>query len=336
LAEVLTIRQGWSDEEWDGLLERTPEATIFHTRLWARMILASFPSLRDLSTWYETPSGPMLLPLFAWQRAGGLISTLHSSFPFLYGGPIPAREAGGIERTLELLSRRRHGLASLRWTGNPFAPSAPDPATPPAARAEQPSGLLLREDTTHLLRLPAGEDGFWDKVLTTAKRNDVRRLGKKGVLVEECRDAGGVASIYQLYLDSFARWGGRPGIIYPPEYSQTRVRLGGKAARLMVARHEGRILGGTFLLHWNRKVHYLAGYFDPEARALRPNVLIQVESILQAIRDGCEMYDFLPSGGHTSVETFKESFGGVRTLFPVYERVGWLHRVLGSLHKRGG
>jgi len=76
-------------------------------------------------------------------------------------------------------------------------------------------------------------------------------------------------------------------------------------------------------------VHYLAGYFDHHERALRPNVLLQVESILRAIRDGYRRYDFLPSGGHPTVETFKEGFGGVGAPFPLWERDGWAHRLLG-------
>lgn len=318
-----------SDEAWDATIARSPEGTIFHTRLWARVLHASFGQVRDVSRRRHVgpaagaaPSAEaeeFLLPLYAWKRAGGILTTLHSSFPFLYGGPVPARTTGGVE----LLPAALRGLsqwASVRMTGNPFA-GVSEPASI--------VGFRVETDATHLLELPATEEGFWDGVLTTAKRNDVRRLGKKGVVIEESRDEADVAAVYRLYLASFLRWGGRPRLVYPELFYQSLVRLGGESVRLTVARFEGRLLGGTFTLRWNGKVHYLAGYFDHESRSLRPNVLLQVESILRAIRDGHRWYDFLPSGGHTSVEEFKESFGGRKTDFPVYIRTGPLHRVLG-------
>ncbi len=323
-----------SDEAWDAAIAAHSEGTIFHTRLWARILQASFPQVRDVSR--RTSVGPatgtspradaaeFLLPLYAWKRAGGLLTTLHSSFPFLYGGPVPARSASGEDVLVEML-RGLSPWPSVRVTGNPFAGIA----TEAARSVDDSPGFRVESDTTHLLELPASEDGFWDGILTTAKRNDVRRLGKKGVVIEESRDEGDVATVYRLYLASFLRWGGRPRLVYPEVFYQSLVRLGGEAVRLTVARFEGRLLGGTFTLRWNGKVHYLAGYFDHESRALRPNVLLQVESILRAIRDGHRWYDFLPSGGHTSVEEFKESFGGRKTDFPVYIRTGRLHRVLG-------
>lgn len=322
----LSIRRGWSDAEWDRELLRWPEATIFHSRIWAGIVRDSFPRLRDLSTWFDGPTGAILLPLFAWRRAGGLLTTFHTSFPFLYGGPVPSRGPDGEEPMTALLralpgeASRGHTLPSFRWTGNPFSP---DPEV-----AVLPPGFTRGRETTHVLPLPAAEEDFWERILTPAKRNDVRRLGKKGVLVEEAHGEESSEVLYRFYLDSFARWGGRPALVYPPDFYKNLLRLDGGALRLTVARRDGRILGGTFTLRWNGKVHYLAGYFDHESRVFRPNVLIQVDSILQAIRDGHAHYDFLPSGGHRSVAAFKEGFGGVETAFPLLERRGLLHRLV--------
>ncbi len=360
-AERLSVRTGWRDEEWDALLASKPEATFFHTRAWTRLLLGCFPALRDRSLWLESPEGPVLLPLHAWRRAGGLLTTVQSAFPFLYGGPVPARGQDGQERLPDLLSAVgavRDPLVSVRIASNPF--SLPDPVVvgtsgdrpvesasdrpaesasdrPAEIAVDQPAespggrgaaGLKLRTDTTHRMVLPATEEEYWERGLTTAKRNDVRRLGKKGVTVEETREEAAIDTIYGFYVASFERWGGRPGMVYPHAFYRALLREGGDAVRLTVARHEGKLIGGTFTVRWNGTVHYLAGYFDHESRALRPNVLIQVESILRAIRDGFRRYDFLPSGGHEAVETFKESFGGIRTPYPVWERKGWAHRIL--------
>ncbi|MCC7142680.1 MAG: GNAT family N-acetyltransferase [Candidatus Eisenbacteria bacterium] len=311
---------------WDDALSAHDEATLFHTRCWARFVTGIFPRLEDRSREIEHRGMTRHLPLFAWRRAGGLLTTLHSSFPFLYGGPIPA---AGIEATD---AARLAGLGghSLRWTTNPFA--APEASHP----AEAPNGRVERTpDATHLLELPATEAQYWDEVLSTGKRNDVRRLGKKGVVIEESRAPEDVDAVYALYLASFARWGGRPRFVYPPEFYRGLVSELGGVTRFTVARHEGRLLGGAFTLRAFDKVHYLAGYFDPEERTLRPNVLLQIESIQAAIRAGARWYDFLPSGGHASVEEFKEGLGGQRVQFEIWETRGALHALLERFRAKG-
>ena len=71
-----------------------------------------------------------LLPLLAWERVGGLWRTLHSSFPFLYGGPVPRFGPQGQDRLPAVLSATRSPWSSLRVTGNPFSP-VPDTSTLP-------------------------------------------------------------------------------------------------------------------------------------------------------------------------------------------------------------
>ena len=356
------------EANWDAFVAAHPEGTIFHTRTWARIVLAAFPRLRDASLIVPGDGTPCILPLFIWSRAGGLLRTLHSSFPFAYGGSVPARDGAGADPACRFLSRLRYPLCSWRVTGNPFvgtsradtplsrraeatpplaavtsrsqpasnslsrptgtSPSPPEDIVPPRPETvpAPPPGFMAEEDTTHLLALPDTEEAYWDGLLTTAQRNDWRRLVKKGVTVEETRDRRDADAVYELYRASFAHWGGEPRFVYPLSFYRAILAHGGEAVRLTVVRHEGRLAGGCFVLRWNGKAHYLAGYFDREARALRPAALLQIESILRAIRDGYRWYDFLPSGGHASVEDFKASLGGQSTPFPIWTRRGGLHR----------
>lgn len=335
----ILIRTGWNDDDWDRAAAASPEAAYFHTRAWARIVLASFPALRDRSLWFDTPAGPALFPLFAWSRLGGMMTTLHSTFPFLYGGPV----GPGI-RCVDDVLRRVVGhcgrLSSLRLHGNPFADRTPRalPVTDgahgdaSAGRAHIP-GLTTGEDHTNCMPVPATEEEYWESVLEARRRNDIRRLLRKGVVVEESRDPADMATVYGFYLESFERWGGRPAMVYPPAFYRNLINLGGQESRFLIARFEGRILGGSYFVSWNGKTHYLAGYFDHDARALSPLALIQVGAVGRAILEKDLIYDFLPSGGHQAVEAFKQGLGGKPVAFPVYERTGALHRAAGLLRR---
>lgn len=316
------------DSGFEAILAGRREATFFHTRTWARIVVAAFPQIEDRSTILTVDSEAYAVPLFRWRRLGGLLATQHSSFPFLYGGPIPARPAA-YGALLDRLSRGRDALVVI---GNPFAgPAVGGEADLPHA----PSGHPLRPvpETTHLLALPRSIEAFWENVLSSRKRNDIRRLTQKGVTVELSRDAEDAARIYELYRRRMSTWSQRPGLIYPTAFYPAMLARGGDAVRLYLARFEGRVIGGAFIVRWNGIAHYNAGYFDDDARALRPNVLIQERVIRDAIADGYHTYDMLPSAGLRPVEEFKESFGGVRTSFPRWERLGPLHRLVRGLRR---
>lgn len=320
-----------SDEAYERLLEGRAEATFFHARAWARIACAAFPQLEDLSGILWVEGEPHALPLFRWRRWGGLVETLHSAFPFLYGGPVPATERAW-RGCVELLGATR---AAVTLIGNPFA----------AAPAEEPCGtpsrwLTRAQETTHLLALPATIEAYWGEVLTSRKRNDLRRLTQKGVAVEESRAPEDVAAVHALYRRRMQAWSRRPGLVYPLRFYEEMLARGGEAVRLYVARYAGRLIGGAFVVRGNGIVHYNAGYFDEEQRALRPNILIQERIIRDAIAEGWRLYDFLPSAGLESVESFKESMGGTRLAFPRWERTAriqrWARGLRGALRGRGG
>ncbi len=312
--------------EWDDHLARHPEATFYHTRMWARIVTGSFHSLRDESRWVETPEGRAAFPFFAWRRLGGLLTTRQSSFPFLYGGPVP-RLIGGRDLMRHVLEENAKGGASLVIVSNPFA----------AGTAIRVDAIARESDSTHILHLPSRYEDYAERTLTSGKRNDIRRLAKHGVTVRLGGTGEEIAAVYALYRKSFARWGGTPGFVYPEAFYRAIIDLGEGYVRLYLAEHKGKIAGGAFVVRWNGHVHYHAGYFDHDARALRPNVLIQERVIRDAIQDRFRDYDFLPSRGNKGVEEFKESFGGVRRSIVRYVYQAPLNRAASLVRSmRGG
>lgn len=328
------------DAAWDSHLARFPEATFYHTRTWARIVTRAFPGLEDRSRWLDIGRGRVALPLYGWRRLGGLLTTLQSGFPFLYGGPIPrlVSDRDAVPDVVRSLSR---GGESFLVIPSPFGATpggeGPDGRTDLAedpAGWETPRRVQVESDSTQAFRLPSRFEEYWEKTLTTAKRNDVRRLAKKGVSIRRGQGRDDIAAVYRFYRASFSRWGGRPGFVYPEEMYHAMVDLGGENVRLYLAEFEGKIVGGAFVLRWNGRAHYHAGYFDHDARALRPNVLLQERIIRDAIEDGLTEYDMLPSGGNVGVEAFKESFGAVRLPMRRLRYQAPLHRIVDSIRGR--
>lgn len=354
----LRDKDGDGSRLWARILDAHPdEATIFHTREWGRHVASAFPQLEDRSFLFEVESSSGIsqhvLPLFAWVRARGLLTTEQSSFPFQYGGPIPTVDAAGepvLPRVLERLGQRQ---TSFRIAGNPFGapfeagfgahsqPHAETHAEPHseasvgATSGSLPNGWTVSEDFTHLRSLPETDSAFWDDELKPGRRNDVRRMTKKGLLLEDGKPED-VPDLYRLYLESFDRWGGRPAFVHPEDYYGRLGDLPEGWVRFTVARWEGRTVGGVMALRYAGKVHYLAGYIDAEFRNLRANVLLQIDSIRHSIAEGYRTYDFLPSGGNPPVEAFKEGLGGARVPFPVHEKSSLAHQVVHSLRRGRG
>ncbi len=323
-----------AEADYENALEARKEATFFHTRQWARIVCASFPNLEDHSLVAYLEGTPRAVPLFRWRRLGGMLSTWHSSFPFLYGGPVPATS----QAWRWFLEHLRSSAGSVVCIWNPFVRDDPTEKSGEALPIP-PAGLELQTERTHIMLLPDSVERYWSEVLTTRKRNDIRRLRKKGVTVETTEDRSLVSTIYGFYMKRMTTWERKPGIVYPLSLYENMLAMGRPAVRLYVARYEGRVIGGTFVTRYNRILHYNAGYMDDDYKALRPNILIQERIIADAIEDGFLLYDMLPSAGIRSVESFKESMGGRPATFVRLTRTSTLHRFAAAARailRRGG
>jgi len=304
----------FDDAHFDEIVSDCPEATFYHTRCWARILLDTFPQLEDRSIIFSIDDCEYALPAFSWKRLGGLLKTTHSSFPFLYGAPLPLNDLS-LAAALGYLKEESQSLVVV---GNPFAASRPE--------TDQSAQLVNTEEATHLLALPDTTEAFWNDVLTSRKRNDIRRLTKKGVRVERSTNESDVTAFYDLYLKRKLTWSQAPGLIYPRRLYDVMIAHGGDAVRLYMVRFEDRVIGGTFVCQFNGISHYQAGYYDHDAGRLRPNVLAQNQIIQDAIEEGNRIYDMLPSAGIPSVVKFKESFGASEVTFDRWEQMGRLHR----------
>lgn len=109
----------------------------------------------------------------------------------------------------------------------------------------------------------------------------------------------------------------------------------GEKARLYVAEHEGRVIGGILATFFGKTATYYYGASSNEDRKVMAPYLIQWLAIQDAIKEGYETYDFFgvaPEGDENhewaGVTQFKTRFGGQRVEYPgsrvfVYRPIWW-------------
>ena len=87
---------------------------------------------------------------------------------------------------------------------------------------------------------------------------------------------------------------------------------------LFVAKYEGNICGGAFLMQCGESVHYLWGAVDRKFRHLCIGESLQWEIIEWAISINCKKYDLegISSKQDSGVDKFKKKMGGSIIAYP--------------------
>lgn len=284
-------------ELWDRVCARCPYATFFHTRLWAEAMAAAFPQLRIATRAYLFEDGTVaILPLMRY-RAGlrGLLRGYESMFPGVYGGVIAEGTLSEEQVRAIYASLRGPRTAWVRVFGNPYAPWG----IPGAFR---PTVLF-----TQALRLSGEFKDIW-RQFSRGNRSNIRKAMRSGLQVTLAESESDYVEYYAAYHDALRRWGERATSRYPFAVFRALGRYDARCVRLWLVRKSGVVVGGILVLYHNRHAVYWHGAFVAAFFEYRPSNLVHAEAIRDACERGYEWYDFNPSGGHTGVVRFKQSF----------------------------
>jgi lipid II:glycine glycyltransferase (peptidoglycan interpeptide bridge formation enzyme) len=160
--------------------------------------------------------------------------------------------------------------------------------------------------------------------LKSKTRYNIRLAERKGVVVREGTESD-LPAFYQLMQVTAKRDGF--GIHTPGYYEAAhRIFVTRDQARLLLAEHEGQLLGGIVVFALGDTAIYMYGASSNEKRNLMPNYSLQWEGLLWAHSKGCRHYDLwgVPdeeqavleagfkerSDGLWGVYRFKRMFGG--------------------------
>ena len=175
------------------------------------------------------------------------------------------------------------------------------------------AGLAASETTTLVIPLLGNDDENW-AALRDKTRNMVRKAERSGITVRR-----GLAHLPALY-DIYAREMVARGIpIYSRGLWEDAARAFGDNARILVAQHDGRTIGGVFLLFGRATACDFFQASRLETRKLAPIPLLLWESMRDATAMGLSRLDLGPSTPGGNTYKAKTNFGGVPETFAKYD-----------------
>lgn len=292
---------------WESLWSQDPHATLFLHPRWSTALLRVNPRFQPHYL-IALESGEIagLLPLMRLRRMG---IDQFLSLPFgTHGGPLlrPEADPSVLTALCEAFRRLTAGVRTYRFEMQVFdPPRAWQTAIAPVL------GDYVREDSTHVIRLTDDFEKIWATRYRRNTRNCVRQAERAGVTVVCEPNRKAVAILHRLHSQLSRAWpGARP---CPMQDIETICETLGEAARIFVARRDGRPLSATlFLEHPSREVHAWLSGASPEARKVRATHLLYHEALRDACARHLHVWHFGGSAGNRDIEFFKESFGAVR------------------------
>ena len=283
--------------DWDERLACHPDATIFHTAAWARVLSETYGYTPSYFTSIEEGRLVALLPFM--EIRSWLTGTRGVSLPFtdecafILPDRIPFDEAAR-----EVISRAR----SRRWRTIEY-------------RGRGMWNLpASAEYLAHELDLTPGEEMVSSQFRPNVQRN-IRKAEREGISVAPDSTPAGVREFYRLNCMTRREHGLPPQPVRFFENLRSHIMEQGFGT-LLLARYKGSAVAGAVFLHFAGKAVYKYGASDRRCQELRPNNLVFREGIRDLCGKGVRTLSFGRTDlHHEGLRQFKLSWGAVeRTL----------------------
>ncbi len=308
--------------EWKGLVDEYPNATLFHTPEWLRVLKEGFPHI-EIKLYAIVNGKNRIIGLLPVELARkGPFKLGGSPLPGLftpYQGPLLLDSPSiVVEEVLKnvvqvckphylAVSFSPEGSSGMRGSGNP-------------------TSWELKK--TILLDLALGAEKLWEK-LKAETRNQVRQAERRGVEIYTPKSPDEWLEDYcAMHEAVYSRQGMKPPA-KPVFYQALWDNLYGKGQlKIILAKHKGKTIAGGIFPVYKKTVYFLDGASFREHQKLRGNNLIQWYVISWAASEGLHVYDMV-GANVPSIAHFKRGFGGAEAKFPYF------HMTRGFLGKIG-
>ena len=282
---------------WDDRLAPHPEATVFHTAAWARVLSDTYGYLPSYFTAHHEDQLVPLLPFM--EIRSWLTGKRGVSLPFTDEcAPLwPDGNGCGsaIDHVIDFAGSR--GWRTLEFRGR--------------VRGMGNFPVAL-EYLSHVLDLAETEEALFSRYSPNVQRN-IRKAEKAGIEVENNRTAAGVREFYRLNCLTRRDHGLPPQPVLFFENIRKHI-LEKDLGTLLLARYRGKAIAGAVFLHFGRKAIYKYGASDRRHLDLRANNLVFQEGIRTLCRRGCKTLSFGRTDlAHEGLRRFKLSWGSRET-----------------------
>lgn len=306
--------QALADGLWDDLWARSDTATFYHSRDWHRIWHAyTHGKMSPCPLLIEFSDGARaVVPLSVHTLLKGKIKRYLSSPATSYGSWFSPDPLSNQHHDL-ILNHLMREYSTLILRFNPLISYKP-----------AGFGAYIKEDTTQMITFE-GDFASQFKTWTKGHKAAIAQARKAGVTTRLTETDTDWDLFYQMYLDSFERWGSKATSKYKPGFFQAFRDQDSRYVKLWLADYQGQPVAGSLIFYSKRHVMYgysaaLGKFFNLRAM----NVLLH-----DVIKDACEQryacFDLSPSGGHSGVASFKKSFGASEVPVHILERQpGWL------------
>jgi len=309
-------------EEWGGLVNGHPMATLFHTKEWLEILKEGFPWIKvKLYALIDRHGKPLgAVPVEFTRRVMFLL--VGSPLPRLftpYQGPLFLNSSDvSISELPKLIARvlKPH-----------FFTIAIPPAEAVRSMASVPPGWTIRK--TILVDLEKGVDQLW-KNLKGETRNQVRQAQRRGVEIYEPNSIDQwLEDYWEMHKAVYSRQNMKP-LGSPKFYEALWKHLYSKdQLKVVLAKYQDKIIAGGIFTIYRDTIYFLDGASLREYAALRGNNLIQWHILCWASTADLRIYDMV-GANIPSIAHFKRGFGGsessflyFRTTYRLWGKIGF-------------
>jgi CelD/BcsL family acetyltransferase involved in cellulose biosynthesis len=285
-----------ADERWADLVERAPDATMFHHPAWLRLLRDSY-RYELTACCVDGSDGTLVAGLPIAEVASRLTGRRLVALPFSdlcppLVAPGPAPGAGpALAGALDTL-RRRHGVAlEVRGTGGALE------GAPPGDRFHH-----------HLLALEPDVAAVERRFAKPQVARGVRRALREGLTTELRTDKAALESFYVLHTGTRRRLGVPT---QPRRFIRGFEALFDQGLGFVLLVHRGdRPVAAAVFLTFRDVLTYKYGASDERFLAARPNNLLFMEAIRWGCEHGMRTLDFGRTHWHQEgLRAFKLAWG---------------------------
>ncbi len=249
-------------EGWDDLLLSRPQATIFHSSAWARVLSESY---RYTPFYFAVMDGNRLSALLPVMEVKSILTGSRGvSLPFTdYCDPIVDRETGFQSLLDDVIEYgRRRGWKFLEIRGGQGV-----------LGSVSPSSSFLG----HNVELSEDEEEMFYGFKDSARRN-IKKANREGVEVGVFDSLESVREFYRLNCLTRRDHGLPPQPLTFFEKVHEHI-IGKDHGFIVLGSYRDRYIGGAVFFHFGRKALYKYGASDRKFQRLRANNLVMWEAI---------------------------------------------------------